>query len=95
MVVYHGVLKVKPGKRAEYIEELRKADLEALFRKQHGNIFYSLAASITDENLIVACDAWEERADFDAHVASKDCETWFALHDKYVEEDLRGDTYEF
>lgn len=93
MVVYYGVLSVKPGQRKAYIHELKEANLEARFRKQHGNVFYSIATSITDENSIVVCDAWETREDFDAHVSSEDCKLWFQLHDKYVERDTRGDTF--
>ena len=35
----------------------------ARFRKQHGNVFYSIVASITDENSIVVYDAWDTRED--------------------------------
>ena len=92
MIVYYGVLAVKPGQRTAYIRELRDASLEDRFRRQHGNVFYSIAASVTDENSLIVCDAWETKEDFDAHVSSEDCKIWFQLHDKYVEKDIRGNT---
>ena len=92
MILYCGELRAKAGKRAEYIEALQKADLEKRFRRQHGNIFYYIAASITDKDTIFVSDAWEAKEDFDAHVSSDECKTWFRLHDEYVEEDVRGDT---
>ena len=92
MILYCGELRVKAGKRTEYIEALQKADLEKLFRRQHGNVFYYITASITDEDTIFVSDAWEAKEDFDAHVSSAECKIWFHLHDEFVEEDVRGDT---
>lgn len=93
MIIYCGELKIKAGKRSEYIEALRKANLEEVFRRQHGNVFYYIAASVTDDDAVVVTDAWETKKDFDAHVSSAECQIWFRLHDEFVEKDMRGDTF--
>ena len=84
---------MKPGKRSEYIEALRKANLEEVFRRQHGNIFYYIATSAADDDVVVVTDAWETKRDFDAHVSSAECKVWFRLYDEFVEKDMRGDIF--
>ena len=93
MIIYCGELRIKAGTRSEYIEALRKANLEDVFRRQRGNVFYYISASITDENTIIVTDAWETQEAFDAHVSSEECKVWFRLQDEYFEEDIRGDTF--
>lgn len=93
MILYCGELKIKAGKRSEYIEALRKANLEDVFRRQQGNIFYYITESVTDDDTVVVTDAWETKKDFDAHVSSDECKIWFLLHDEFVEKGIRGDTF--
>ena len=93
MIIYCGELKIKDGKRSEYIEALRKANLEEVFRRQHGNVFYYITESVTDDNAVVVTDAWGTKKDFDAHVSSDECKIWFRLHDEFVEKDKRSDAF--
>ena len=84
MVTWIGNLEVKPGKRDEYLNEIVKAGLIEKFRQHHGNIFYRIGRSVTDENAIIVCDAWECKEDFIAHDTSKDVDVWREIYSKYV-----------
>ena len=45
MVIWHGILTVKPGKREAYIEEIKRAGLIEKFLGHPGNVFYNIAAA--------------------------------------------------
>ena len=95
MTVYFGVNKVKDGKRDEYIAELKKNNLEEIFRKQPKNVYYYMLKSISDENLLICIDAWEDRDGFDGHCNSEEVKTtWTQLFEKYVEESIVDSIYE-
>ncbi|MBQ8053403.1 MAG: antibiotic biosynthesis monooxygenase [Lachnospiraceae bacterium] len=95
MTQFFGVYQVKEGKRAEYIEELKKAGLEAAFRKQPGNLYYYIGASVTDENQLIAIDLWKDKAAFDGHCTSPEVVgKWNELYAKYVEKDIESNVYE-
>ncbi|WP_334105131.1 antibiotic biosynthesis monooxygenase family protein [Muricomes intestini] len=84
MVMYHGVFTVSPGKREEYITEIKKSGLVEVFCKQTGNFFYEVSASIDNVDQIIVCDAWETREDFQNHVDSKEVADWHEIYYKYV-----------
>lgn len=84
MVTWIGLLEVTPGKRDEYISELIRNGLIDKFQKHHGNIFYRIGKSVTDENAVIICDAWETKQDFIAHDTSEDVDVWRTLYKKYV-----------
>lgn len=67
MTQYFGVLKIKSGKRAEYIKELTEGCLEETFRKQPGNVYYYISESVSEADVITVIDAWESHDAFDAH----------------------------
>lgn len=94
MVIWHGILKIAPGKRDEYISEIKKANLIELFKKQAGNIFYTIGASIQDEDTLIVCDAWSDQASFIAHDTSKEVDIWRIIYSKYVI-DCASNLYEF
>lgn len=95
MTVYFGVNKIKDGKLEEYIAELKKANLLEIFRKQPKNVYYYMTRSISDDNLLICIDAWEDRAGFDGHCNSEEVQTtWNDLFNKYVEESIVDSVYE-
>lgn len=58
MIAYVGLLKTKKGKRDEYIQKLLKSEMINIFRKQDGNVYYEIAKSETDEDMVVVTDGW-------------------------------------
>ena len=85
MVHYIAVLTVKEGKRAEYIEELKKERLVEQFRDQTGNVHYYITESVDDPNVVLVSDQWETKADFDAHCSSEIVKKqWNKLYKEYV-----------
>lgn len=84
MVIYHGTFKVAPGKREEYIQKIRESGLIEAFWKQPGCIFYSVAASITDEDCVIVCDGWKDEASYQGHVDSQAVKDWHEIYDEYV-----------
>lgn len=84
MVIYHGTFKVAPGKREEYIQKILESGLVEEFQKQPGYIFYSVAASITDEDVVIVCDGWEDEASYQGHVDSQAVKDWHEIYYKYV-----------
>ncbi len=84
MVVWHGILKIKPGKRDEYIDAIKSAGLIDKFLNHPGNIFYEIGKSITDKNALLVCDAWETKDNFIAHDTSADVDIWRELYSQYV-----------
>lgn len=93
MVVWQGKLKVRPGTRGEYIEKIREADLVPAFLRQKGNVFFHVGASILDEDILIVCDAWEDKESLKAHEASAEVTRWFEIYDQYVT-DSESDLYE-
>ena len=93
MVVWQGKLKVRPGTRGEYIEKIRVADLVPAFLRQKGNVFFHVGASILDEDILIVCDAWEDKESLKAHEASAEVARWFEIYDQYVT-DSESDLYE-
>lgn len=94
MIIWHGILKTFPGMRNKYIDELLKANLVELFLKQPGNVFYTIGASISDDDTIIVCDAWIDKASFEAHDTSKEVDVWREIYNKYVME-CTSNLYEF
>ncbi|MDO5807249.1 MAG: antibiotic biosynthesis monooxygenase [Lachnospiraceae bacterium] len=85
MIVYVGLLTIKEGKREEYIQQLLNSGMIDIFRKQKGNVYYQVARSETDENVIVVTDGWENIAAFTEHDTCKVVEeVWKSLAGEYV-----------
>lgn len=85
MIVYVGLLTIKDGKREEYIQRLLNSGMVDIFRKQKGNVYYQIARSETDKNMIVVTDGWEDMAAFTEHdTCSIVEEVWKPLAGEYV-----------
>ena len=85
MIVYVGLRTIKEGKREEYIQRLLASGMIDMFRKQKGNMYYQIAGSETDENVIVVTDGWENMAAFTEHDTCKVVEeVWKSLAGEYV-----------
>lgn len=84
MTIWQGFLTVKDGLRQEYFDEIRKNDLIRIFRSHPGNVFYSIAFSAEDENVLVVCDGWDTKEHFLQHDASADVDIWREIYAKYV-----------
>lgn len=95
MIVFHGSMRVAPGKRSEFVEKLIEADLASQFRQEPGNVFYTLAMSAEDEDVVVTCDAWDTNEEFEAHTKSEACAQFMKLHDKFVVDDSKPFIFEF
>ena len=94
MVHYIAALTVKDGKRAEYIEELKKERLVEQFRGQTGNVHYYIGESLDDPDIVIVSDQWGTKADFDAHCSSDLVKNqWNDLYKKYVISE-KSDLYE-
>lgn len=85
MIVYVGLLTIKEGKREEYIQRLLASGMIDTFRKQKGNVYYQIARSETDENVIVVTDGWEDMGAFTEHDTCNIVEeVWKSLAGEYV-----------
>ncbi len=84
MVIFHGCYRTKPGTREQLIAELKKADLENLFRAQRGNLFYTMSASLSEEDVVIFCDGWDSQETFEEHVNSSECKIWEEIRDRYI-----------
>lgn len=84
MVIWHGVLKVKSGKREEYIDRLRQEGFIEKFLAQPGNVFYTIGASIHNEDEVIVCDGWIDKTAFEAHDTSKEVDVWRSVYSQYV-----------
>lgn len=95
MIVFHGTMRVKSGLRSEFVGKLLAADLENRFREEPGNVFYTLALSAADDDVVATVDAWETAEAFEAHAKSAACAEFMKLHDEYVIEDPKPYVFEF
>ena len=85
MIVYVGLLTIKEGKREECIQRLLASGMIDTFRKQKGNVYYQIARSETDEDVIVVTDGWEDMAAFTEHDTCNIVEeVWKPLAGEYV-----------
>lgn len=84
MVIYHGSFIVEHGMRSKYVEEIKSSKLIDCFRRQNGNLFYSVGESVTDEDEIIVCDAWESKEDYIGHVNSQEVAAWHEIYHRYV-----------
>ncbi len=84
MVVYYEAFTVSVDKQKEYINRIRESNLIDIFRKQRGNIYYSVARSIVEKDTIIISDAWETEDDFQAHVESQEVKEWHDIYNLYV-----------
>lgn len=92
MVIWHGVLHIRDKMRTNYLSEIKEANLINRFREQEGNLFYNIGPDATDDNQLIVCDAWKDRACFTAHDTSPDVDLWREIYQKYV---VRCDEYLF
>ncbi len=84
MVIWHGVLTVKPGTREAYVEEIKNAGLYDKFTHHPGNVFYNIGASVFNPDQLIVVDGWEDKASFTAHDTSDDVDVWRDIYKKYV-----------
>lgn len=85
MITYVALLKVKAGKREEYLEKLKATGLIDAFRAQEGNVYYQVAASVTDKDCVVVTDGWTSMELFKAHDGcSLVDDVWRPLAAEYV-----------
>lgn len=84
MLIWHSILTVRPGMRKAYIEKIQQAGLIERFLKHPGNLFYNLAASVTNPDQLIVVDGWESEATFIAHDTSSDVDVWRELYARYV-----------
>ncbi len=84
MVIYHGVFHVREGQRGEYIDKIRQSGLVQEFLRQKGNVFYTVSASVMNENDLIVSDLWESRMDFENHVNSQAVKDWHEIYRRYV-----------
>lgn len=88
MISYMGLLKIKEGKREEYLQELLKSKMIETFREQTGNVYYTVGKSITDEDMVIVSDGWMDMKTFHDHDTCGVVEdTWGPLAEKYVVEE--------
>ena len=85
MVIYHGIFHVIDGQRPEYIRRIRESGLVEEFTRQRGNVFYTVAASVTNDNDLIVSDLWESRPDFEGHVSSQAVKDWHKIYHEFVE----------
>lgn len=94
MIIWKGILKIKPGKREEYIEKIKEENFIKKFTAQSGNKFYTIGAVINDENALIVCDGWADREAFEAHDSSKEVDEWRKIYNRYVT-DCVSELFEF
>lgn len=94
MVIWKGILKVKPRKREKYIEKIKEENFIEKFTAQPGNKFYTIGAVVDDENALIVCDGWTDMETFRAHDSSKEVELWRKIYKKYVA-DCVSELFEF
>jgi len=84
MVFYNGVFHVLTGKREEYIDQIKKSGLIDEFRRQKGNLYYHVGASLTNNDDIIVCDGWEDEESYQKHVDSGAVVIWHNMYHRYV-----------
>lgn len=91
MVIFTGMITAKPGLRGEYVKALADSGVIEQFRQQEGNVFYQIAPSGIDDDVMVVTDGWADVPTFTAHDQSDLVkEIWWPLYDKYA---VKFDTY--
>ncbi len=95
MIIYHAILKVKKDLRNNYLNDIKNSNMIPEFLNQPGCVFYTMGASLMDDDSVIVCDAWEDRTTFETHCKSAIVqETWNSLQKKYVTE-VDNRTYDF
>lgn len=66
MIIIIATIKVKPGRKQEFVESACSAIEET--RKEAGNISYSLFSSVQEENTVVFLEEWKDQESLSAHI---------------------------
>ena len=91
MVIFTGMITAKPGQRDAYVKALKDSGVIEKFRSQEGNVFYQIAPSGIDDDVMIVTDGWDDVATFTAHDTSDLVkEIWWPLYNQYAE---KFDTY--
>lgn len=75
--------RIKPGMRDKVLE-LARPCIEAT-RKEPGVIFYDAHFSVSDENMLVFVECWQDRAALEAHFRQPHLKTWREARAPYID----------
>lgn len=85
MILVHVEYKIKPGKRDEYVEAVRKADIFSRTQAEEGNLNYQYYASVDDENQIMLLETWKDKYAIQDHLKTEQAADLMAIKEQYVE----------
>ncbi|MBK5244512.1 MAG: antibiotic biosynthesis monooxygenase [Eubacteriaceae bacterium] len=75
---------LKPGKRAEFFNELNKIEAGKLSKEEPGNIKYEYFYPIDSEDQLFLIEIWEDDAAFSIHITTQHFKKLQSLKEEYV-----------
>jgi quinol monooxygenase YgiN len=77
---------VKEGKRQEFVQKLKEADIAEKTRKEKGNERYEYFYPVEDINVVFLMEVWDTAEDQKAHMLTPHIQVLTALKKEYVRE---------
>lgn len=88
MIIYINTYKVKPNMMDQLVAEIRRTGVEAIYRKQPGNICFNYSVAVNDENTFYLTDAWQDEATFEAHLNCEATPIWHKIKEQFIEDKI-------
>lgn len=84
---------VKPGKREDYIEAVKKTGFITDCQNEEGNKGYDFYLPIDSSDDVFVIEKWEKKANWEAHKMTKHVEKYQDVKKEYVL-DMKGEVFE-
>ena len=78
------ICKMKPETKEEFLFEVRRTQVEEIFRGQKGCKYFHISITVGEEDWVFLNDAWEDEETYDGHVTSAAGAAWDKLEKAYT-----------
>ena len=91
MYTIYVVFKCFPGKRAAFVERVKKEGVLSAIRAEDGCGRYDYYFSEEDENELLLIEAWETKRHQEIHISQPHMDTLRSFKDEYIESTVLGE----